>query len=91
MAIANSAAMNIWAHVSFSRTVFSGYVPKSWIAGSYGSSIYSFLIHLPFKKFKVINNRSSHHGSVEMNLTRIHEDAGLIPGLDQWVKDAALL
>ena len=22
-----------------------------------------------------------------MNLTRIHEDTGLIPGFDQWVKD----
>ena len=34
---------------------------------------------------------SSHRGSVVTNLTRIHEDSGLIPGLAQWVKDLALL
>ena len=34
---------------------------------------------------------SSHHGSVITNLTSIHEDKGLIPGLAQWVKAPALL
>ena len=33
---------------------------------------------------------SSHCGSVVMNLTSIHEDAGLIPRLAQWVEDLAL-
>ena len=31
-----------------------------------------------------------YHGSVVMNLTSIHEDMGLIPGLVQWVEDPAL-
>ena len=33
---------------------------------------------------------SSHHGSVVTNLTNIHGDMGLIPGLAQWIKDPAL-
>ena len=40
--------------------------------------------------FKNVKTESSRRGSAEMNLTRIHEDAGLIPGLAQCVKDLAL-
>ena len=33
---------------------------------------------------------SSHCGAAETNSTSMHEDSGLIPVLDQWVKDPVL-
>ena len=42
----NSAAMNIGVHVSFSILVYSGYMPRSGIAESYGGFIPSFLGNL---------------------------------------------
>ena len=46
LAIINSAAMNIGVHVSLSILVSSVCMPSSGIAGSYGSSICSFLRYL---------------------------------------------
>ena len=46
LAIANSAAINIGVHVSFWIMVFSGYMPRSGIAGYYGNSIFIFLRNL---------------------------------------------
>ena len=46
LAIVNSPAVNPGARVSFWITVFSGYTSKSGIAGSFGSSLFSFLRNL---------------------------------------------
>ena len=42
LAIINIATVNIGVHVSFRIVVFSGYMPSSGIAGSYGSFIPGF-------------------------------------------------
>ena len=47
LSIINSAAMNIGVHVSLSDLVSSVHMPRSGIAGSYGSSNSSFLRNLP--------------------------------------------
>ena len=46
LAIVSSAVMNNRIHVSLSILVSSGYIPNSWIVGSYGSFIPSFLRNL---------------------------------------------
>ena len=38
--------MNMQVHVSISRTVLSGYMPRNGSSGSYSSSIFSFLRYL---------------------------------------------
>ena len=48
------------------------------------------LDHIHQKPLESTHPRSSRYGSVETNLTSIQENAGLIPGLTQWVKDPEL-
>ena len=46
-AIVNLTAVTTGVHVCTRRMVFSGYLPRSGIAGSYGSSIFQFLRTFP--------------------------------------------
>ena len=48
LAIVKSSAVNIGVHVSFSILVFSGYMPRSGIAGSYGGFIPCFFKESPY-------------------------------------------
>ena len=48
LAIVNSAVMNIGVHVSLSILVSSVRMPSSGFAGSYGSSVSSFLKESPY-------------------------------------------
>ena len=43
LALVSSAAVNTGVHVSFQIMVFSGYMPRSGIAGSYVTFIFSVL------------------------------------------------
>ena len=63
LAIVNSAVMNIGVHVSFQIMFFSGYMPKSGMVGSHGSSSFSFLRHLSTILFSDCTGLQSHQQS----------------------------
>ena len=78
------------SHGHYSMCV-SVLIPSSYKDTSHAESGLTSITLVSFNcLFKDLIFRSSHRGSEETKLTHIHEHAGLIPGLTQWVKDPVL-
>ena len=58
LAVVNNATMNIGMHISFTSSHFVSYwyIPKSEIAGSYGSCIFNFLRNVIFLRNAVFHS-----------------------------------
>ena len=84
-----SSFLTYWGDPMLDAYIFTT-VKSSWIDPLIIMSYNSLSLILFFILRSILSGRS-HHGTVEMNLTRNHEIMCSIPGIAQWVKDLALL
>ena len=83
-AVVNSVAMKMQMHVSFWIIVLSGYMPRSGIAGSYGSSIVSFWGTSIL--FFIVVTPVYFHANSEVVFPFLHNFGTILTSLFRWAK-----